>query len=155
VTSGARKYRIIVCRGPECGDNRGSAAIHAAFAAALAVRGLRDRVELGWQSCFGRCRQGPNVMVHPVDAAPKSSFLLAVAPVASSPGGALYNGITPADVARILDEHVVAGRVVRELVKRPDYGTTAGETLRSQAPVGEGGVPPGTTPQGGKGGGGR
>lgn len=65
-----RRYRIVVCRGPDCGDRRDSASVHAAFGRALAEAGLGARCELDWQSCFGRCSQGPNVLVREVVAAP-------------------------------------------------------------------------------------
>jgi (2Fe-2S) ferredoxin len=113
-----RRYRVIVCRGPECGERLGSQGIHAAFVTELRRRGLDGRVDLGWQSCFGRCRQGPNILVRPVSAY-ESRFLVAVAPV-SGPGTALYNGVAPRDASRIIDEHVVGGRIVRDLVKRPE-----------------------------------
>jgi hypothetical protein len=46
--------------------------------------------------------------------------------------------VTPAEVGRILDEHVAAGRIVRDLIKRPEYGAVTGETLRSQGVPGKG-----------------
>lgn len=69
-----------------------------------------------------------------VRIAPKThdKFLFAPAPLGAAANAALYNGVTPAEVVRILDEHVAAGRIVRELVKRPEYGTVTGEALRSQ-----------------------
>lgn len=114
-----RRYRIVVCRGPECGERLGSHALHAAFTEAVRARGLEGSAELGWQSCFGRCRQGPNVLVRPV-AANESRFLAAIAPTTSGPGTALYNGVTIADVATIVESHVVGGRIVRELVRKPE-----------------------------------
>jgi len=114
-----RRYRIIICRGPECGERMGSRAIHTAFTEALRVRHLEDRVELTWQSCFGRCRQAPNCLVRPI-LPNESRFLVAVAPVAAGPGTAFYSGVTPGDALRIIDDHVVGGRILRDLVKRPD-----------------------------------
>ena len=114
----SRKYRIVVCRGPECGDRRGSEAIHAAFQRVLAERGLAERVELGWQSCFGRCSQGPNVLVRlaPLE---HQRFTVAIMPPGAGSNAALYNGIRVADVARLVEEHVVGGRIIRDLVLRP------------------------------------
>ena len=95
----------------------GSSAIHAAFVQGIHARHLEDRVELSWQSCFGRCRQAPNCLVRP--ALPnESTFLVAIAPLRAGPGTAFYSGLTPADAPRILDEHVVGGRIIRDLVKR-------------------------------------
>jgi (2Fe-2S) ferredoxin len=113
-----RRYKIIVCRGPECGERLGSSAIYTAFHDAIRLRGLEDRAELGWQSCFGRCRQGPNVLVRPVMPG-EGRFLVALPPM-GGPGSAFYSGISPSDALRIVDEHVVAGRPVRALVRRPE-----------------------------------
>ena len=113
-----RRYRVVVCRGPECGERLGSHRIHAAFVEAMRVRGLEGRCELGWQSCFGRCRQGPNVLVRP--SLPGESRLLVAAVPLGGPGSALYSGVEPADALRIVDEHVLSGRIVRELIKRPE-----------------------------------
>ncbi len=128
-----KKYRIVVCRGPECGEQRNSAAVHAAFLNEVTTRRLETRVELAWQSCFGRCRQGPNVLCSAVEPT-ASRFLFALAP--SRGDAAMYNGVTPADVPRILTEHVLGGRMVRDLIKKPELSTAGvGETLRSQQAV--------------------
>ena len=37
--------------------------LHEVFRSALEAHHVRDRAELVWQSCFGRCTQGPNVLV--------------------------------------------------------------------------------------------
>ena len=116
----ARRFKILVCRGPECGDRHGSAALHAAFAAELAARGVHDRVELQWQSCFGRCTQGPNVLVRELmpQAAPALGSGFATVP---GPAGAtaLYSRMDPQRVAHVVAEHVVEGRIVRAYIERP------------------------------------
>ena len=38
------KVSVVVCRGPVCGDKRGSAALTAHLGAILAARNLQDRV---------------------------------------------------------------------------------------------------------------
>ncbi|HKA91739.1 MAG TPA: (2Fe-2S) ferredoxin domain-containing protein [Haliangiales bacterium] len=114
-----KRYRVVVCRGPECGEVCQSSRLHAAFVQEVRRAGLDAHVEVGWQSCFGRCRQAPNVMVSEVRPGERS-FLLAVSPVFAGPGGALYNGVRLEDVARIVREHVVAGRLVADLIRRPD-----------------------------------
>ena len=113
-----RRYKIIVCRGPECGERLGSSLIYAAFHEGLRLRGVEERAELGWQSCFGRCRQGPNVLVRPI--APGEGRFLVAAPPMAGPGAAFYSGVTPSDALRIIDEHVISGRPIRALMKRPE-----------------------------------
>jgi (2Fe-2S) ferredoxin len=113
-----RRYRIVICRGPECGDRRNSAALHDVFRNALAAQAARDRVELTWQSCFGRCTQGPNVLVRELDE--RASLGTGFAAVPTIGGAAvLYNRVDAARVERIVAEHVVGGKVVREFVERP------------------------------------
>jgi len=113
-----RRYRIVICRGPECGDRRGSAGLHDVFRNALAAHAARDRVELAWQSCFGRCTQGPNVLVRELDE--RASLGTGFAAVPTIGGSAvLYNRVDAARVERIVAEHIVGGKVVREFVERP------------------------------------
>lgn len=112
-----RRYQISVCRGPECGDRRGSRAIYDALKAALEVRGLTARAQLGWQSCFGRCSQGPNVLVR--DITPEGSSANGSGGVAPLRVTALYNGVDVAHVEEVVTEHVGHDVVVRALVRRP------------------------------------
>lgn len=110
------RFKVIVCRGPECGDKRNSKVVHAAIHAALTSRGLAG-VELAWQSCFGRCTQGPNVLVTEVAAAAMPRFSFATLPTGRPGRSALYNGCTPDDAGEIIDAHVVGGALVRRLIQ--------------------------------------
>jgi (2Fe-2S) ferredoxin len=122
------RYKIVICRGPECGDRRGSVQLYDVFRNALAAHAARDRVELTWQSCFGRCTQGPNVLVREVTSEPTLGTGFAAA-VPSRGTSALYNRIDPARIERLVVEHVVGGRIVREFVERP--GILASEPVGS------------------------
>jgi (2Fe-2S) ferredoxin len=115
----ARRFKIVICRGPECGDRRGSSALHEVFRSALEAHGARDRAELMWQSCFGRCTQGPNVLVREVVAEDKSigtGFATLPGPRGAT---ALYNGVDSARVERVVTQHVIGGQIVREFIERP------------------------------------
>ncbi|HVV84393.1 MAG TPA: (2Fe-2S) ferredoxin domain-containing protein [Kofleriaceae bacterium] len=122
----ARRFRILVCRGPECGDRRGSAAIHAAFAAEIQAQGVSDRCELAIQSCFGRCTQGPNTLVRELPAGPAAPPRFALADLPPRHGGgqrlatALYSRLDPGKVAAIVAHHVVGGRVLTAYVEQPE-----------------------------------
>jgi (2Fe-2S) ferredoxin len=114
-----RRLKILVCRGPECGDKRNSAAVHAEFVCQLAapppLAQAGVEVQLDWQSCFGKCQRGPNVMVRELRAGEDAffqSFLVL------GPGSALYNMVRPSEVPRIVAEHVRGGKVVIELKNR-------------------------------------
>jgi len=112
-----RRYKVLVCRGPECGDRRESRRVYEAFRQAVEARGLGETTELGWQSCFGRCTQGPNVLVREIQAG-EPSFAFAALP---GPRGvtALYNRLDPLKAERVVAEHLESGVIVRELIERP------------------------------------
>lgn len=116
-----RRFRIVVCRGPECGDKRDSQAVHAAFETAIAAAGVGARCELAWQSCFGRCSQGPNVLVREVlDTVP---VRIGLADLPTRLGGgprtatALYNRVAPVHATEIIATHVERGVVLRHLIE--------------------------------------
>jgi len=113
----ARRFAILVCRGPDCGERRNSAAVHAAFDAALkSAAPLADPVELGWYSCFGRCRRGPNVLVREI--LPNENPMLVRMMPTAGPRAVLYHGVAPADARTVIEEHVRNGRKLQELVDR-------------------------------------
>ena len=120
----------MICRGPECGDRRGSAALHEVFRSALEAHAVRERCELVWQSCFGRCTQGPNVLVREIltqEPALGTGFATLPGPRGAT---ALYNRTDPARAERIVVQHVVRGQIVRELIE-PAGGIRPGDPLRS------------------------
>jgi (2Fe-2S) ferredoxin len=98
---------------------------------------LAGQVELGWQSCFGRCTQGPNVLVQ--ELAPERpgerQFLLATMPRGRAGRSALYNGVGEADVADIVEHHIQRDQPVSRLIQ-PPARSPAGYNARSEAPPG-------------------
>lgn len=117
-----RRFKLLVCRGPECGEKRGSAAVYDELRRVLADRGVE--VELGWQSCFGRCTQGPNCLVREIIKPPgPQRFVFATLPAPRGGVSALYNGVAPSDVVEIVDQHVLGGRLVRRLIRKPQLAS--------------------------------
>lgn len=116
-----RRFKIVICRGPECGDRRGSSALYEVFRSALEAHGARDRAELAWQSCYGHCSQGPNVLVRELVAEPAAPTLGTGFATLPGPRGvtALYNRMDAVRAERVVVEHVIAGRIVREFIERP------------------------------------
>ncbi len=95
-----------------------------AFHAALDKHSVRPHVELAWQSCFGRCTQGPNVLVREIlTAEPTLGSGFATLP---GPRGttALYNRIEPSRTERIVTQHVCEGQIIREFIERPGILTS-------------------------------
>jgi (2Fe-2S) ferredoxin len=116
----ARRFKVVICRGPECGDRRSSGELHEVFRSCLEAHGARENAELMWQSCFGRCTQGPNVLVREIvqESQPALGSGFATLP---GPRGvtALYNRVDAGRVERVVVQHVIGGQIVREFVERP------------------------------------
>jgi (2Fe-2S) ferredoxin len=112
------RYKITVCRGPECGDRRFSRDVHAELARLTQARGLGARIVLDWQTCFGRCRVGPNVLVRRILPG-EDPWLEALVPRVGCEA-VLYSGVAPRDAVRIVGEHVEGGRVIQDLVRKAD-----------------------------------
>ena len=115
-----RRFKVVICRGPECGDQRHSAALYEVFRSALDAHAARDRAEVSWQSCFGRCTQGPNVLVREIVATEAGGLGSGFATAPAGRGTtALYNRMDSARVERVVVQHVIEGKAVREFIERP------------------------------------
>jgi (2Fe-2S) ferredoxin len=112
-----KKFTILVCRGPECGDKRHSADVHAALKRDLATTPLGgNEVVLDLYSCFGKCQRGVNVLVRemlPTD----NPMMLRLMPTAGG-RATLYHRVMPSEAKRILEEHIARGQVLTELTQR-------------------------------------
>jgi (2Fe-2S) ferredoxin len=106
LTATGPRLTVVVCRGPTCGDHRGSAALTARLEETIRARGLAQRIRLVEETCLGHCLRGPNVLVQDDDAGVDS-------------GGVLYNRMTLEELDRVIDKHLVGGMAVRVLMNRP------------------------------------
>ncbi|MCW5805336.1 MAG: hypothetical protein KIT31_23405 [Deltaproteobacteria bacterium] len=94
--------------------------LHDAFARALEAHGVRDRAELVWQSCFGRCTQGPNVLVREVLTVEPPALGTGFATLPGPRGStALYNRMDEARTERVVAQHVLGGQIARDLIEPP------------------------------------
>ena len=103
------RVNVVVCRGPVCGDKRGSAALAEHLRARVVAEGLAEGVEVSEEICLGHCLRGPNVLV--CDAEDPDGLL--------SPRAVLYNRMTVANLDRIVDRHLKGGIAVRALTNLP------------------------------------
>ncbi len=94
------RSHILVCAGTGCSSSD-SARIMETFEQELAAQGMEKEARVVQTGCFGLCAFGPIVMIYPE--------------------GACYTRVTPDDVAEIVSEHIVKGRIVKRLLH------TAGE----------------------------
>jgi NADH-quinone oxidoreductase subunit F len=91
------KRQVLVCTGGGCIAS-GSLEVVAAFRRTLAAKGLDRDVQLLETGCLGPCAQGPVVVVYP--------------------DGVFYQQVKAADIAEIVDSHLLRGTVVNRLVNR-------------------------------------
>lgn len=78
-----------------CCDPDGSETLRNCFAAELKKRALPILVRANRAGCLDQCECGPTVVIYPQ--------------------GIWYGRVRPEDVPRIIDETIVAGRVIEEL----------------------------------------
>ena len=101
------RAHVLVCGGTGC-TSSGSQQLIEEFEAQLAANGLEKEVKIVKTGCFGLCALGPIVVVYPE--------------------GAFYSMVKKEDVAEIVTEHLLKGRIVKRLV----YSETVEEdTIKS------------------------
>lgn len=95
--------------------------LHEAFRSALEANGAREHAELAWQSCFGRCTQGPNVLVRELVTPEPGGFTGGGFATLPGPRGltALYNRIDESRAQPLVVQHILGGQIVREFIERP------------------------------------
>ncbi len=89
------RSHVLICGGTGC-TSSGSAKIQDEFAAQLEAKGIAEEVKIVQTGCFGLCALGPVVIIYPE--------------------GTFYSRVEVADVAEIVEEHLLKGRLVDRLV---------------------------------------
>ena len=89
------RANVLVCTGTGCASS-GSVSVLDAFSKELVSRGLQDEVRVVDTGCRGFCAMGPIMVIYPE--------------------GIFYCQVKPEDVAEIIEETLVKGRVVERLV---------------------------------------
>ena len=89
------RAHVLCCGGTGC-TSSGSPKIQAAFESEIQKQGLAEEIKIVQTGCFGLCALGPVVIIYP--------------------DGTFYSHVTEDDVAEIVSEHLLKGRVVERLV---------------------------------------
>ena len=95
----AYKRHLLVCTGPRCTEDGASQALFDSLGDKFKAAGVHEgelRVKRSRVNCFAACKGGPVMCVQP--------------------DGTWYYNVTDANMDRIVEEHLVQGRVVQDLV---------------------------------------
>lgn len=103
VTDPAHRW-VAICTGTGCSSSA-SLEISQALQAELVQHGLAEQVEVRRTGCFGFCAQGPIMVVYPDET--------------------FYNQVAPDHVKEIVQEHLIGGRPVEQIL----YHDPASETV--------------------------
>ena len=96
---GSYRRHLLVCTGPRCSADGASQQLFDSLGDKLKAAGLTSgalRVKRSRVSCFAACKGGPIVCVQP--------------------DGTWYYDVTPANMDRIIDQHLCRGQPVEDLV---------------------------------------
>ena len=89
------RAHVMVCGGTGCTSSNSAGTI-AEFERLLAEKGMDNEVKVVRTGCFGLCEAGPVVIIYPE--------------------GAFYSHVKVTDVPRIIEEHIIKGRIVKDLL---------------------------------------
>ena len=89
------RSHVLICAGTGC-TSSGSKVLMSTFEEELKKQGLEDEIKIVQTGCFGLCALGPVVIVYPE--------------------GTFYSHVKKEDVAEIVEEHLLKGRLVDRLV---------------------------------------
>ena len=89
------RSHVLICGGTGC-TSSGSKVLMSTFEEELKKQGLEDEIKIVQTGCFGLCALGPVVIVYPE--------------------GTFYSHVKKEDVADIVEEHLLKGRLVDRLV---------------------------------------
>ena len=89
------RSHVLICGGTGC-TSSGSKVLMSTFEKELEKNGLQEEVKIVQTGCFGLCALGPVVIIYPE--------------------GTFYSRVEEKDVAEIVSEHLLKGRLVERLV---------------------------------------
>ena len=89
------RSHVLICGGTGC-TSSGSKVLMSTFEKELEKQGIQEEVKIVQTGCFGLCALGPVVIIYPE--------------------GTFYSRVEEKDVAEIVEEHLLKGRIVERLV---------------------------------------
>ena len=91
---GQYRRHVFVCTSGKTCPLDGAAAVHAVFKKSVAASAIRSEIRVNHSGCLNQCGHGPMVVVYPDDV--------------------WYSHVDEAGARRIVEEHLLGGRVVED-----------------------------------------
>jgi (2Fe-2S) ferredoxin len=113
-----KKYRVSVCKGPDC-RRGGSDAVFRRAQEDVARTGLGPQCELYRGGCYGLCHLGPNMVVRENVGRPRNPLSQEDFQLMGWPEETYYWAMTPERVTRVVEQHLRGDQTVTELVGDP------------------------------------
>jgi (2Fe-2S) ferredoxin len=121
-----KRYRVAVCRGPDCRRN-GADAVFTALRDAFAAAGLTGNCELYRGGCYGLCHVGANVVIREHDGKPRDPLSRDDFQLLGIAGEHHYAGVRPEEAIRIAESHISKDEPVAEML-----GKSRASAMRSE-----------------------
>lgn len=100
-----KRFRIAVCKGPDC-KRGGGDAVFAAVKAEVLTQGLGDLCEVTRGGCYGLCHMGPNVVIRELSGRARDPFSREDFQLMGWDGEHHYAEMSAAKAPRVIAEHV-------------------------------------------------
>ncbi len=113
-----KRYRLAVCKGPDCKRNGADAVFAAARAGVAARPELSGRVEVYRGGCYGLCHLGANVVVREDTGRKRDPFSREDFQLMGWDGECHYGEMTAEKMERVVAEHLAKDAPVTELLSR-------------------------------------
>jgi (2Fe-2S) ferredoxin len=114
----SKKFQLLICDGPSCGITHDSACLKEKIEAMIeADPSLADRITPLDFTCFGRCDDGPNMMVHEIQEGEDPYDEPDFGSIEGEKG--FYTGMNEEKVERMVNGHLGEGEPVDDLAE--DY----------------------------------
>lgn len=112
----SKRFQILICDGPSCGLCLGSEDLREYAEARISRReDLRGRVFVTNLTCFGRCDDGPNLLVRELREGEDGEREPDIEDIDGVRGLYLGNDLTR--IERILNEHCATGQPMEDCVE--------------------------------------
>jgi (2Fe-2S) ferredoxin len=112
-----KRYRLAVCKGPDCRRN-GSEQVFVAARSAVQTQGFGGRCEVYRGGCYGLCHLGPNVVVREDTGRKRDPLSPEDYQLMGWDGEVHYAGMTADKVGQVVKEHLGSDAPVEALRHR-------------------------------------